>query len=561
MDVTPLAYSYLRFSHPDQIKGDSLRRQLVLAEQYAEKRNLRLETKSYRDLGISAFKGKNLADGALGAFLAAVDSGLIPKGSFLLLEGLDRLSRAEVDDALMLLLSITNRGITLVTLADGVEYSKESIKANWTQLILALAISARAHEESATKSRRVSAAVQAKIAKGLPLGSSMPSWVKLNEAKTGYVLIGEKVEIVRKVFDLALQGNGLYLISTRLVADGTPILGVGARGWTISHVSKILHSKAVIGTLVSKHGTFDDHYPVVIEKDSFFQVQDMIATRHKVGRGRKGLGVANLFSGLVKCGDCGGPMRFLRVPSGGHKNSYLECLVAYEKKGCTARRVNYDPFEREALKTLLTHVGVTLTETQAVDETASLRAELADKQAQIEKLMDLIEASDERSSKNLLGRLATRESELTAIQERLANARPVRNTTKAAEQALTEAIELLKRHAELRTDQIDELTELRLKLQSALKVFIDRIVMPSKIILGFDENSKWRVSEIYLRDGARLVPPTAKLEPDDLSRLGFEFDDLEYPLTTEDSNDSVIRIAYRVPQIGGYRVKGQRRVT
>ena len=52
------AYSYLRFSTPDQMRGDSFRRQAVLAREYAAKHGLQLdENLTFNDLGVSAFRG------------------------------------------------------------------------------------------------------------------------------------------------------------------------------------------------------------------------------------------------------------------------------------------------------------------------------------------------------------------------------------------------------------------------------------------------------------------------------------------------------------------------
>ncbi len=49
------AYSYLRFSTPEQSLGDSFRRQTALAQEYALRHGLDLDTElTYRDLGISA---------------------------------------------------------------------------------------------------------------------------------------------------------------------------------------------------------------------------------------------------------------------------------------------------------------------------------------------------------------------------------------------------------------------------------------------------------------------------------------------------------------------------
>lgn len=53
------AFSYLRFSTPEQQRGDSFRRQKELAERYAREHGLRLDPRSFADLGVSAFRGAN----------------------------------------------------------------------------------------------------------------------------------------------------------------------------------------------------------------------------------------------------------------------------------------------------------------------------------------------------------------------------------------------------------------------------------------------------------------------------------------------------------------------
>lgn len=111
----PTAYSYIRFSSPEQAKGDSLRRQIERSAEYARAHGLELDH-SLRDLGVSGFKGANRHFGALARFLTLVEAAKIERGSYLLVESLDRLSREEVLKALQLFLAIIHGGITVVTL-------------------------------------------------------------------------------------------------------------------------------------------------------------------------------------------------------------------------------------------------------------------------------------------------------------------------------------------------------------------------------------------------------------------------------------------------------------
>jgi DNA invertase Pin-like site-specific DNA recombinase len=100
----PRAYSYVRFSTPDQMKGDSLRRQTSAAEEYAERHGLILDTDlTFRDLGVSGFRGRNAEDGRLADFLAAVQTGTVHRGSYLLVENLDRISRQSARKAFRVL--------------------------------------------------------------------------------------------------------------------------------------------------------------------------------------------------------------------------------------------------------------------------------------------------------------------------------------------------------------------------------------------------------------------------------------------------------------------------
>src|SRR6266550_2141729 len=110
--MKPRAFSYLRMSSAAQLAGDSLRRQLSAAREYATKHNLDLqEDDQLSDLGVSAFAGANVAEGAgLGGFIAAVRAGKVPPGSVLLVEDLDRLSRQAILKSIGLLVELLSSG-------------------------------------------------------------------------------------------------------------------------------------------------------------------------------------------------------------------------------------------------------------------------------------------------------------------------------------------------------------------------------------------------------------------------------------------------------------------
>ena len=92
-----IAYSYKRWSSSIQGKGHTEERQAELAEEYCHRHGLTLDTKlKMTDEGVSGYSGKNIKDGALGAFIKLIEAGTIAPGSFLLIEDVDRLSRLTV---------------------------------------------------------------------------------------------------------------------------------------------------------------------------------------------------------------------------------------------------------------------------------------------------------------------------------------------------------------------------------------------------------------------------------------------------------------------------------
>lgn len=102
----PKAYSYARWSRPQQGRGDTLRRQIELTRAYAAQHGLDLD-ETFRDPGMSGYRGRNHTEGALASFIAQIDTGTEPRGrvkpgDYLLVESLDRLSREKVLSALEL---------------------------------------------------------------------------------------------------------------------------------------------------------------------------------------------------------------------------------------------------------------------------------------------------------------------------------------------------------------------------------------------------------------------------------------------------------------------------
>ena len=154
------ALSYTRFSSLKQSDGSSEDRQQALIGSWLELHpdvqyhpNL-----SPSDLGVSGYSGRHLEAG-LGELLEEAKSGRIGEGWFVLVEAYDRLGRLEPLVMINLLQQLINTGVTLVTLDDNQEYSRESITANAGQLFMIVGKTQAAHAFSTQLSSRIKASI------------------------------------------------------------------------------------------------------------------------------------------------------------------------------------------------------------------------------------------------------------------------------------------------------------------------------------------------------------------------------------------------------------------
>src|SRR3954468_13683318 len=244
------AFSYIRFSSKKQQKGESFRRQAEFAVEVCRENGWVLdESLTLNDLGVSAFRGANAKAGALGEFLEAIRIGRVLRGSVLIIESIDRLSRNKVGEALQLFISILNSGVSIVTREPRRTYSQDSIN-DIASLLEPLIYMSRAHEESATKSFRLKDAWAKKkeraATQGLPMTRMAPRWLELTDK--GYKFIPERATTVREIFRLSAEGLGVQRILNYLVANPKKHSPFGDSGrWRDSYVLQILSNRATFG--------------------------------------------------------------------------------------------------------------------------------------------------------------------------------------------------------------------------------------------------------------------------------------------------------------------------
>lgn len=527
----PVAYSYIRFSTSEQKKGDSLPRQTELSERYASAHGLTLDNSVHlHDLGFSAFDRSNIERGALGGFLEAVKLGRIMPGSFLLVESLDRLSRDKVLAALEIFISILRQGISIVTLADKMVYSAESVGDNFSSLIISITIMARAHEESAMKSRRISAAWEAKRARidEKKLTARCPAWMQLSPDKTEFTVIPERVNLVMEIIDMVKSGMGQALIAKRLNERSVPPVSSHGKGWYPSYINKIITNTALYGEFqpqlwnggkLAPHGaSVPDYYPALITKEEFFYLQNLRSERRFTGaRARKGTEVPNLLSGLVKCGYCGSTMilaggsaqRTRSVDGNSVKRpgkKVLVCDGARRGLGCFAVQWPYKDFESSFL---------------TFCRTIQLKEILSD--------ADAAEGEKDRQL-SLTGRLQSVESAISESSTRLARLMDALELGDAPA-AVLKRIRELEHEVQIMNSSKTELEGELLKVQLSAKRRTDEVETVRATLEKLDGLSgdalfmvRARISEHirHLIEIVRLFPAGTLTQPEDIETLRAE---------------------------------------
>ncbi|MEN5296729.1 recombinase family protein [Brucella sp. TWI559] len=353
-NTKPLAYSYVRMSTDMQLKGNSLERQKEKSKEYAIRHDLQL-VENFEDIGVSAFKGRNIKDGMLGEFISLIEKKTIPTGSYLLIESLDRLSRENILESIPLFIKILKSGIKIVTLIDEQVYGAE--KADFTNFLYPMVVLSRAHEESVAKSYRVGKAWanKRKNINERKLTKICPAWLKLNTDTNSFEVIPGRDDVVKRIFDLADSGYGSYSIGRILNNESIAPFSENSKGWHASYITRIINNRSVLGEFQPHkfvNGTAEpdgdivhDYFPRLIDEELFLRIKHARRKRQVEGAGRKGPLYRNLFSRIAKCAYCGTPMRFVDKgppPKGGQ---FLRCTNAERHFECSASSWRYEHFE------------------------------------------------------------------------------------------------------------------------------------------------------------------------------------------------------------------------
>lgn len=353
-------FSYIRFSSEAQGKEGktSLDRQLSIAPTVAARRGWVFNDQlSLKDLGLSGYKGKHLKEGCLGQLLVALKENKIPPNTVMICESFDRLSRLPPLETLKLIEEILLSGLELYVDRNSKLYTKASLK-ELPDLIIFLLEAHAANEYSAKLGQRVSKAWEIKKGNyrkdGKPFKvSKTPGWLTWNEERREYDVDPIKSDVVRRVFQLVLDGVGMRTICHTMMKENVPPISHNEKSgnWCVSNIRQWLTTKRVLGFYTDKKdGTEYKIYPPIIEEATYYRIQNILNSR-KTGKHYGQVGNAtNLFSGLLKCPKCGRGY-VLHTSSNKNRTSKWTAIgcTGYYSGACNNGQISYPNFEQAFL--------------------------------------------------------------------------------------------------------------------------------------------------------------------------------------------------------------------
>lgn len=366
------AYIYSRVSKMIQAEeGQGISRQINKAYEFIEATNRQRARDGLPiyeavddlivDKGLSAYLGANTSDNAgLGAFLEAVKSGRVPPRSLLVVEAVDRISRLKPSEARQIFVELARYKIDVaITKFNLIVYHDNS--NDFSSDILLTVGFHLAHQESKQKSERIKSSFdlkrEAEDNGGEKRTSICPTWMKLSECKTQFVLKEPETSILQRIFSMKLDlGIGADLIAQQLNADRIPSFTGGE--WYPEIVLKYLKMIQAYGAFQPTTSDYssgkrdkiplgackENYYPAAVSKEDFDRVQASLRNSRK---GQATVKYRNLFSGLTKCVYCGGALSFSKGDRGLPK---LRCRNSINKK-CELGKIGY--FDYQPVETLL----------------------------------------------------------------------------------------------------------------------------------------------------------------------------------------------------------------
>jgi len=351
---------YIRLSKEDENEGpsESVSNQRAMLEEFARQNSLSVYD-TYIDDGWS---GTNFERPGFRRMIADIES---RKVNMVITKDLSRLGRDYILTGHYMERYFPEHRVRYISLLDGIDTGVES-SANDITPFRAIMNDMYAKDIS----KKISSVKHDKQRKGLFIGGkALYGYIKHPTEKNKIIIDEEAAQVVRRIFDMALEGKSCRQIAKQLNDEGVPTpasyagLTVANPGpytglWSSERISEMLQNETYTGSMVQGRVqkvnykskkcvklsrqdwiVVEGTHEAVIDRESFDRVQALVSSR-KSTRSRT---YDFPLKGLIFCHECGYPLAVInRKNAKGEDVLYFVCRTyqRFTKAGvCTSHNI------------------------------------------------------------------------------------------------------------------------------------------------------------------------------------------------------------------------------
>ena len=260
--------------------------------------------------------------------------------------------------------------------------------------------------------------------------------------------------VVRRVFDMVLQGKSILDVTKTLNAEGIPT--TNGKKWLKTTIHTMLSHEAYTGTLVwganAKDGAppvrVEDAHPAIVSKRDFQKARRLLGSRAPKKVNPRRASSPYLLSGIAKCETCGKAMTAAEAKSGKYTYYICHSLLKRGKGTCKTPRLNAKSFEKLIVNEIRENV---LTESNIRD------------------LVKLLDEEMDGVAREQRERLQNIEEELEDVKKRLAR---IWNHIETTDTEMADASDRIKEHRE-RKEKLEIAAEEARALLKERRQFLD----------------------------------------------------------------------------------------
>ena len=331
---------------------------------------------------------------------------------------------------------LRDAGVRIISIGDGIDFPNDD---QWLNIQLRFLMNEMPVTDT---SKKVRAVVKRRQKDGQWI-TAAPYGYKIN-ARQEFEIVPTEAEVVRKIFELYIDGWGYKRIANWLTDEGIPTPRMSERErkeaegkeykrpvksvWAIVTVQGILDNDFYIGTMrqskytrkkingadvkkdVSEQIVIENHHQAIIAYRDFRIAQELRQSRSKSDyRGVKKY--ENTYTGFLVCGDCGSPMFSMSRPD--LRDAY-RCGTYHRQglKGCTSHYIRVDTLDkllkdylRKVRETSAEMIKILQNDIQKQDEDLAEKETAADNmEAVLEELQEELQIAKRQRVRDLLKR-------------------------------------------------------------------------------------------------------------------------------------------------------------